>query len=99
MNPFSQAGDLMKMQKKAKEMQKKMQAIKIQGQSKDGKIILFMNGAQDIEDIHIDPSLLSPDRIDVIRIGIKEASKDFQKKLQKRLARDMNMDDLKGMLS
>jgi DNA-binding protein YbaB len=87
------------MQKKAKAMQKKMQAIKIQAESKDGKVVLFMNGAQDIEDIHIDESLLSPDRMDVISMGVREASKDFQKKLQKQLAKDMDMDDLKGMLS
>jgi DNA-binding protein YbaB len=95
-NPFSQMGDLLKKQKEAKAMEKKMKAIKIQAESKDGKVVLFMNALQEIEDIHIDKSLLNPEMMPVIRKGFQEAMKDFKKKFQKVLMQDM--DNFKGML-
>ena len=96
-NPFGQAKDLYRLQKEAKQMQKKMQAIKIVAESKDGKVRLFMNGAQEFEDIDIDDSLLSPDMLEALKKGFKEAMKDYQKKLQKEMMKDLDMDSLKSM--
>lgn len=97
-NMFNQMKDLYKMQKEAKALQKKMRERKIAGESNDGKVVVYMNGAQEFEDIHIDDSLLEPGMINVIREGMKEAYKDFQKKLQKDLQKDFDVDQLKGML-
>ena len=56
-NVFSQMKDLYKMQREAKDMQKKLRVEKIAGESDDKKVKLFMNGAQELEDIFIDDSL------------------------------------------
>lgn len=91
-------GKLLKMQKEAKQMQKKLRERRISGASKDERVKVFMNAAQEFEDIFIDDSLLEEDGLDRIKKGMKEAFKDYQKKLQKEMMKDMDLDQLKGML-
>jgi len=90
--------DLYRMQREAKQMQKKLRGKQISGESKDGLVVVFMNAAQEFEDLHIDESLLDTGSLDLIRDGMKQAFKDFQKKLQKEMAKDFDLDQLKGML-
>jgi len=89
--------EILKMQNEAKKLQNKLREKKIKGESKNGMIKLFMNGAQELEDVHIDEEYLSPDMEDAIRKGFKEAFKDYQKKLQKEMVQDMDLDQLKNM--
>ncbi len=98
-NPFGQMKDLYKMQREAKIMQKKMRQQKIAGESRDGKVVIFMNGAQEFEDFEIDESLLSPEMFEVLKRTFMEAFKDYQKKLQKEMMKDFDMDKVKQMLS
>jgi DNA-binding YbaB/EbfC family protein len=86
-----------KMQNEAKKMQNKMREKKIKGESKDGKVVVFMNGAQEFEDISIDDMYLDPNMADALRNRMKEAFKDFQKKLQKNMAQDLDLDQIKKM--
>lgn len=97
-NPFGQMKDLYKMQKEAKTLQKKMREQKITGESKDGQVVIYMNGAQEFEDFEIDDNLLSPEMFDVLKRNFDEAFKDYQKKLQKEMAKDFDMDKIKQML-
>jgi len=97
-NVFSQMKDLYKMQREAKDMQKKLRVEKIAGESDDKKVKLFMNGAQELEDIFIDDSLLQEGMLEVIKKGFKEAFKDYQKKLAKQLAGSFDVDELKRMM-
>ncbi len=89
---------IFKMQQEAKAMQKKMREQKVSGESKDGKVKIYMNLAQEFEDIHIDEELLSPDSLDGIRNRLSDAFKDYQKKLQKEMVKDFDLDQLKRML-
>ena len=89
--------ELLKMQNEAKKMQNKMREKKIKGESKNGMIIIFMNGAQEFEDIYIDEQYLDPNMADAIKEGLKEAFKDYQKKLQKDMAQDIDLDQIKKM--
>ena len=98
-NPMGQMKDMYKMQKEAKEMQKKLKKQKLTGESKNGMIVIHMNGAQEFEDIDIDDSLLDPEMIVVLKKNMEEAFKDYQKKLQKEMMKDFDMDKLKGMLN
>jgi DNA-binding protein YbaB len=91
-------GKLLKMQKEAKEMQKKLRERKVSGASKSDQVKIFMNAAQEFEDVFIDDSLLYEGGLDDIKKGMKEAFKDYQKKLQKEMMKDMDLDQLKGML-
>ncbi len=97
-NVFSQMKDLYKMQREAKDMQKKLRVEKIVGESDDSKVKLYMNGAQELEDIFIDDSLLQEGMLEVIKKGFKEAFKDYQKKLAKQLAGSFDVDELKRMM-
>ncbi|MFA5623160.1 MAG: YbaB/EbfC family nucleoid-associated protein [Candidatus Dojkabacteria bacterium] len=90
--------ELIKMQQEAKKMQNKMREKKIVGESKDGMLKLFMNGAQEFEDIWVDDNLMDPDMIDRFKKNMKEAFKSYQKSLQKEMAKDMDLDQLKSML-
>ena len=97
-NVFSQMKDLYKMQREAKDMQKKLRVEKIVGESDDSKVKLYMNGAQELEEIFIDDSLLHEGMLEVIKKGFKEAFKDYQKKLAKQLAGSFDVDELKRMM-
>lgn len=87
------------MQREAKKMQKRLREKKISGESKDGMLKIFMNGAQEFEDIWVDNQLLDPSMMDRFQKDMKQAFKSYQKKLQKEMAQDMDIDKIKGMFS
>lgn len=90
---------LLKMKQEADQMKKKLQSQRVTGESRDGRLKLFMNLAQEFEDIHIDEEILSDGRsLDLIKKGMKEAFQDYQKKLQKEMIKDFDIDQLKRML-
>lgn len=91
--------ELIKMQMEAKKMQNRLREKKISGESKDGMIKIFMNGAQEFEDIWIDDDLLDSNMLDRFKKDMKEAFKDYQKALQKEMAQDMDLDKIKSMFS
>ena len=91
--------ELIKMQMEAKKMLNRLREKKISGESKDGMLKLFMNGAQEFEDIWIDDDLLDSNMMDRIKKDMKEAFKDYQKSLQKEMAQDMDLDKIKSMFS
>lgn len=87
------------MQMEAKKMQNRLREKKIAGESKDGMIKIFMNGAQEFEDIWVDDNLLDPSMLDRFKKDMKEAFKSYQKALQKEMAQDMDLDKIKSMFS
>jgi DNA-binding YbaB/EbfC family protein len=89
--------EMLKMQNEAKKMQKKLKEQKIVGESKDGLLKIYMNAAQEFEDIEIDPEILDSDDIKHFKKRMKQAFKDYQKKLQKQMAQSMDVDALKNM--
>ena len=91
--------ELIKMQMEAKKMQNRLREKKISGESKDGMVKIFMNGAQEFEDIWIDDDLLDSNMMDRMKKDMKEAFKDYQKALQKEMAQDMDLDKIKSMFS
>ncbi len=91
--------ELIKMQMEAKKMQSKLREKRISGESKDGMLKIFMNGAQEFEDVWIDDDLMDPGMMDRFKKDMKEAFKDYQKKLQKEMAQDIDLDKIKSMLS
>jgi DNA-binding protein YbaB len=91
--------EILRMQSEAKKMQKQLREKKISGESKDSSLKIYMNGAQEFEDIYMDDQLLESEDLDLIKKRMKEAFKDYQKKLQKQMAQDMDIDSLKSMFS
>lgn len=97
-NPFSQAKDLMKLQKEAKQMQKKMRANLATGSSKDSQVSITINGAQELVDLAISDQLLNVDQKKLLIKDIMSAYKSAQKELQKSMMKTMDIDQIKGML-
>ncbi|HCC68177.1 TPA: hypothetical protein DEP90_03195 [Patescibacteria group bacterium] len=91
--------EILRMQGEARKMQKKLREKKISGESKDGLLKIYMNGAQEFEDIYIDETILHPDEYKNFKKRMKEAFKSYQKKLRKEMVQDMDMDSLKSMFS
>lgn len=86
------------MRNEAVAMQKKMQSRKIVGESRDNRIKLQMNAAQEIEFLIVDEDIVDAQTLNIINIGIKEAFKDYQKKLQKEMVKDVDLEQIKKML-
>ena len=98
MSVFGQAKDLLKLQKEAREMQKKMKQLRVVGESDDERVRITVNGTQEVEDIEIADDLMNIDsKKDLIK-GVKAALKDSQKKLQKEMMKDMDISQLRNML-
>lgn len=57
---FDKMKQMMELQKQAKALQKSLEATMIEKTSKDGKVRLVMNGRNQVQEIAIDDSLLSP---------------------------------------
>ena len=95
---FNQLKDIYKLQKEAREMQKKMKEVKIVGISDDEDVKIYMNGLQEVDTMEISDELLSVDSKKQLIKEIKGAMKDAQKKLQKELSKDMDISKLKNML-
>ena len=95
---FNQLKDIYKLQKEAREMQKKMKEVKIAGVSDNEDVKIYMNGLQEIDNIEIADELLSVENKKQLVKEFKEAMKDAQKRLQKELSKDMDISQLKNML-
>ena len=95
---FNQLKDIYKLQKEAREMQKKMKEVKITGISDDEDVKVYMNGLQEIDTIDIADDLMGLENKKQLVKEIKEAMKDAQKRLQKELSKDMDISQLKNML-
>jgi len=98
MGMFDQIKDLYKLQKEAKEMQKKMKQIMVDGYSDDEDVKIRMNGLQEIESIDIDDDLISVENKKDLTKAIIQSVKDAQKRLQKEMAKDMDVSQIKSML-
>jgi len=96
---YNQIKDLYKMQKEAREMQKKMKAITIKGLSDDELVEITIDGTQEIIDIYIDDQLINIDGKKELVKRIKQSMKDAQKKLQKELMKGMDINQIKNMLN
>jgi nucleoid-associated protein EbfC len=88
--------DIYKLQKEAKKMQEEMKLVLVTGESKKGLVKVTLNGVQELVDLNFDDQLMD-DKVE-LKKHIKDAYADAQKKLQKEMARGMDMDKLKGML-
>jgi DNA-binding protein YbaB len=98
MGMFDQLKDIYKLQKEAREMQKKMKAMQIIAISDDEEVKITMNGIQEIEDMEISDELMKLENKRHLIKAIKEAIKDGQKKLQKEISKDMDINQIKNML-
>ncbi len=95
-NPLGAVKDIYKLQKEAKKMQEEMKLVLVTGESKKGLVKVTLNGAQEMIDVSFDDGIMTDKN--ELKKYLKDAYTDAQKKLQKEMAKGMDLDKLKGML-
>jgi DNA-binding protein YbaB len=79
--------DMAAMRKQAGEMKKVMEQEKVTVETYHGKIKIVMNGSQDVEELSIDPEVLSSENKDKIENELIEGLKKATKEIQQTMAR------------
>jgi DNA-binding protein YbaB len=96
--PFGQIGELMKMRSEAMKMKKKMEKTLVKGESRDGRVVVEINGLNELLNVEIADELMSPDKKRNLVNGLIQAMEKAKKELEKEMAKDFDINDLKGML-
>lgn len=91
---FDKMKQLYDLQKKAREIQKKLEAIKIE--ESEGGVKVAINGTMKVESVEIDPSYLSPDKKQKLESLLGKLFSNAVEEVQKRSAME-SKDLLKGM--
>ena len=96
---FNQMKQLYDMQKKAKELQRQLEAIKVEKSNASRSLSVTVNGAQKVESIQMDPSWLSPDKKTALESSLAQLINDAFEAAQKQSAAQAAalMKDLKGL--
>lgn len=95
--------DLMGMMKQVKDMQERMQAmqaeladLEVEGQSGGGLVKVVLNGKGEMRKVHIDPSLIKPDEVEILEDLIVAATQDAKAKAENEM--QSRMADVTGGL-
>jgi DNA-binding protein YbaB len=96
---FNQMKQLYDMQKKAKELQRQLEAIKIEKATSNRSLVVSVNGAQKIESIQIDPTWLVPNKKSELEGSLVKLINESFEAAQKQSATQAAalMKDLKGL--
>lgn len=74
------------MQAKLADAQSQMEAIEITGKAGAGLVTVTLKGKGSLEALHIDPSLLAPDQVEIVEDLIKAAHADARRRLDEEAA-------------
>src|ERR1035438_2473739 len=96
---FDKMKQLYDMQKKAREVQKQLESIKVNKTNRDKTLTVTVNGAQKVESLMIDTSWLSADNKNALEKGLCDLINDGFGEIQKQTAAQAAtlMKDLKGL--
>lgn len=86
---LDRAKELLKLQKQAREIQKALGEEIIEVEKLDGRIKLIINGEQKIQEVKIDPQLLSSDKASELERNLKEAFSEAITRSQQAAAEKM----------
>ena len=93
MSPGGGIGDLMKqaqeMQSKMEAMQRKLDETELTGSAGAGMVTITLNGKNDVKAVKIDPSLASPDEVEILEDLIVAAFSDAKAKVEAHVAEEM----------
>ena len=86
-------GQLMKqaqaMQARVAELQERMAAREVEGRAGGGMVVVTMNGKGEVKGVHIDPSLVDPDDVEVLEDLLVTACADAKAKAKAEMAGEM----------
>jgi DNA-binding YbaB/EbfC family protein len=93
MGVMKQVGE---MQARMQKMQEELGALEIEGQSGGGLVKATLSGKGDLKKLHIDPSLIKPDEVEILEDLVVAAAQDAKAKLEAQL--QAKMQELTGGL-
>ncbi|EKD49891.1 MAG: hypothetical protein ACD_63C00021G0004 [uncultured bacterium] len=79
---FNKLKQFKDMRAQAKELQSKLAGETVTGEAVQGMVKISMNGNQEIQEVHIDEKLLTPENKDQIENAVKEAFEKCSKELK-----------------
>jgi len=96
---LNQMKALYEMQKKAKELQRQLESIKVEHTNTSGSLSVTVNGAQGVEALRIDPSWLSADKKQALESSLVLVMNEALEAARKQSASQAAalMKDLKGL--
>ena len=96
---YNQMKQLYEMQKKAKDLQKQLEAIKIERTNSSKSIGVIVNGSQRVESLRIEPSWFTPEKKNALETSLVQLINDAFNEIQKQTAAQAAtlMKDLKGL--
>lgn len=77
------------MQAKMQELQTKLEAMEVEGQSGAGLVVVTLNGKGDMRRLSIDPKLADPSDVEMLQDLIVAAHNDAKQKLEQTAAAEM----------
>ena len=97
-NPISQIGKINKMRQMGDQKKKQMQTIKVTGASDKNRVELTLNGLYEMQITNIIDELLDPSKKDMLTKAIESAYSEARKKLEKEIAKTMDIKQIMEML-
>ena len=96
---YNQMKQLYEMQKKAKDLQKQLEAIKIERTNASQSLGVTVNGSQRVESLRIEPSWFAPEKKNALETSLVQLINDAFNEIQKQTAAQAAtlMKDLKGL--
>ena|SRR5436190_12079257 len=96
---FNQMKQIQEMQKKAKELQRQLESIKVERTNSSRTLGVTVNGAQRIESIRIEPAWFTPEKKSALETALVQVVNDAFNEAQKQTATQAAalMKDLKSM--
>jgi len=83
---FSKLKEIKDLRHQAKNLQNQLKDEHVEVSAAWGKVKIKMNGNQEVEEVSIDPDLLTPGKKADLEKGVKEAINDANHKVQKIMA-------------
>lgn len=97
-NPIKLGKNILDAKKKYEEFRKKMNEIRVVGESKRGLVKITLNGLKEVVDVNISNELINVEYKEELQRHIKDAINDAGKKLEKDALKLMNDSDTMDML-
>ena len=86
--------NIVEMMRQAKEMQdrlqKQMAEVRVEATAGGGMVTVVMNGANQVQSLVIDPTVVSKDDVEMLQDMIVAALNDAQRKVDERLGQSMS---------
>ena len=86
---FDKMKQVYEMQKKARELQKALESIRLEKTSRDGMLKVTVNGTHKVEALVIDPSYLESGKKEALERGLSSLINDAFGEIQKQSASQM----------